>query len=158
MKKTITVIMSIVCIVALSYGFVLHQAMRPYNKVKDESYAYAVEHTDFDKLDEFYIYNGNNGSYFTVTGTDADGKYLVAIIEQATGNIELYGHDEIISEYDAVNRFKQTKADCDIKQLRIGKEDGHPIWEITYTLANGTMGYYIMDLTTGDLIKTIENL
>lgn len=158
MKKTLITLISVLVVLIVGGGFTLYQAINPYDIAEEDAYEYASEHTDFQELDEFYVYNGTDGTFLTVTGTDSKGVYMVAIIEQTTGNIDLFNQNEIISEYDAVSRFNEAKPDSEIMHVRIGKDEGTPIWEITYRMQNQNMGYYIMNLTNGDMIKTIENL
>lgn len=138
--------------------FLVNNSLTPYQEARADAFAHAEAYTPLTERNNYYHYNGNQGTYLTVTGYDEKGKFVVAIIEQSTGHIDFYGADQVISEEMAAQLFQQEMPENEIKEIRIGKESDQSIWEISYKTPGDRMGYYYLSLENGTWLKTIDNL
>ena len=156
-KRYIIMPISLLVLVVFSISL-LDNSLIPYKEARADAFAHAEAYTPLKERNNYYHYNGRQGTYLTVTGYDEKGNFMVAIIEQSTGHIDLYGADQIVSEETAAQLFKQEMPENEINEIRIGKESDQSIWEISYKTPGNRMGYYYLSLENGTWLKTIDNL
>lgn len=158
MKKRYIILPVSLLLVIIFAVFLLDNSLAPYTEARADAFDHAKTYTPLKERKNYYHYNGNQGTYLTVTGYDEKGRFMAAIIEQSTGHIDLYGLNQIISEEEAAQLFQQAMPKNEIQQIRIGKENDQSIWEISYKTPGGRMGYYYLSLENGTWLKTIDNL
>lgn len=133
-------------------------ALRPYEQAKREAFAIARQQADLQTEDQFYWYNGEE-TYFSFFGKDGEGKEKVVIIHQDGGEVTVLNAEEVIPESTAWKITKRDKEPKRILEARIGLErNDEPVWEVSYEQQNGTIGYYVLSLKTGEWIQNIENI
>lgn len=139
--------------------FYFQQTAGPYYQARMEAVDIAERKADLEEANEFYWFNGIEETYFTVTGTSTDDVPIIVIVRQSDGAIQIYDQSETVSEYDAVTQMRQDVNPAEILETRIGMDSNlNPVWEISYTNENGRLGYYLLSLTTGEWIRTIDNI
>ncbi|MDO5456851.1 MAG: DUF5590 domain-containing protein [Atopococcus tabaci] len=158
MKKRYIIMPTSLLVLIIFTIFLLNDSLSPYREARADAFTHAETYTPLKETNNYYHYNGNQGPYLTVTGYDEKGKFIVAIIEQNTGHIDLYGAEQVISEERAAQLFQEEMPGNEIKEIRIGKESGQSIWEISYKTAENRMGYYYLSLENGTWLKTVDNL
>lgn len=133
------------------------RSVSPYNQAKSEATTIANREAGLASVDDFHWYNGTE-TYFTVTGTTDEGEDRIIIIRQEDGNVVNLSANEVISEADAIQQVREEKSPERVLQARIGIEEDVPVWEVSYRNKNGRIGYYVMDLESGEWMRTIDNI
>lgn len=133
------------------------RSVGPYNQAKQEASVIAQREADLVNVEEFYWYNGSE-TYFSLIGDNEEGEGIVVIIRQEGGQVMTFPLDEVYPETDAIRQVINEKSPERILQARIGIEEESPVWEVSYRNESGRIGYYIMDLETGEWIRTIDNI
>lgn len=124
-----------------------------------ETEAYIGEHADIIQVNDFYLYNGADETYFTADAFNSDGDRQIVIVRQSDGAIAVYDFDETISEYDAYQKVQNELNPSEILNLNIGlDESDRPVWEVSFKDSNGRLGYYYLHLLTGKNLRTITNI
>ncbi|GAA0353994.1 DUF5590 domain-containing protein [Alkalibacterium iburiense] len=157
MKKFIIGLVVLMSVLIVGSIYIYQQAHAPYASAKEESIAYVTDRTDLTQPDEFYWYNGSE-TYFTVKGLTSNNEEMIYIVRQNGGNILSIPAEETLSKEEAIQQVKSQKNPEKILNATIGMIDGRPIWEISYRNENRRLGYYIIDLKTGEWMRTIDNI
>lgn len=154
-EKTLKII-NIILIVLLLGGFLyFNRVISPYNKVRDDTYSHVRDYAGIKNPDNFYVYHGISETYFTVLGQDARPEYVVAIVEQNTGNIDVFLQSEVLSEADVVRAVEAEYPVSEMMSQRIGKEDDTPIWEVTFKDNEGNIQYAYYHLVSGEKLEVL---
>lgn len=141
-------------------GIVLFQeSVTPLYQVEAETTEYVEEHADIKQVNEFYLYNGSEDSYFTIDGVNNDDERQMVIVRQSDGSIETYNYFDTFSEYDAYHLVMDEAYVKEILNLSVGMtEEDVPVWEVSFKDLEDNLGYYYIHLETGEVLETITNL
>jgi len=132
-------------------------AKQPFNQAREEAIQHAQANTDLETAEDFYWYNGEE-TYFSMRGNTQEGTEVVVIIQQNGGHIKVLEAEETISEDHARAIVRQEKQLARILEARIGMAASIPSWEVSFKQENGKIGYYVMNLETGEWLRSIENI
>lgn len=157
MKKTMTTILILMLLFIFGVTFVITRGLQPYNQAKSETEALAMRRAELVEPDEFYWYNGDE-TFFTITGDNKQGDSIIVIVQQDGGAIEVINQDESIAENQAIQQTIERENPHRIMEARIGMENDQPIWEVSFEMDNGLIGYSYFSLTTGEWLKTTKNI
>lgn len=157
MKKFLTTLLIGMLLLIISVTFIITRSLAPLNQAKAETIELASRRANLIESDEFYWYNGTE-TYFTITGVNNSNDKIIVIVQQDGGNIEVLNQDETISKYTAIQQTISKEQPKNILQARIGMHKDQPVWEVSFNLENGDIGYTYFSLTTGEWIKTIKNI
>lgn len=157
MKKFLVSLLITMLLLIFGVTIVLTRSLSPYNQAKAETIELAERRADLVEPDEFYWFNGNE-TFFTVTGKNSEGTPIVVIVQQDGGAIQVFNQDEIISEQEAIAETYNRESPEKILESRIGIYRDEPVWEVSFRLENGRIGYTILSLTTGEWLRTIKNI
>lgn len=158
MKKTLTIL-----IVVFSLGFVasiliIDHAIAPYRDVRKQTIRHVQHYTDLQDPDQFYWYHGDQGSYATIGGLNSAGEYILAIVEEGTGHIDLFKGQEVISEHQLVQLASDQLEDAVLVDVRIAKEDDQALWVVLSKNTDGSINYHYYTLEDGQLVDSILNV
>lgn len=157
MKKVIIGLVVIMSALIVGSIFLYQQSNQPYSRAEADTIAYVAERTSLDQVDDFYWYNGTE-TYFTITGLNEDGQERLYIVQQDGGQITSLSAENSLSRQEAIELTREARQPVKILNARIGMIDDRPIWEISYRNDNNRLGYYVIDLRTGEWIRTIDNI
>lgn len=157
MKKFIIGLAVLMGVFIVGSIFVYQQSQAPYASAREESIAYVRERTDLTQPEEFYWYNGSE-TYFTVIGLTSDDEDMIYIVRQNGGRIQSIPVSETVTKEEAIQQTRSNRSPDKILNATIGMFDDTPIWEISYRNENGRLGYYLIDLKTGEWLRTIDNI
>lgn len=149
----VTVILLVLC-----WYFLIHQALSPYWKARQEAVSIAESQEDFHSADQFYWHNDKE-SVFAITGKNSDNQDIMVIISGDKSNISTYLLDEIISEEEAIAQMIEEINPAKVLEARVTtSENDGPLWEVGFKDRNGRLGYYLISLIDGAWLKTIDNI
>lgn len=157
MKKNLTTTLIIMLLFIFAVTFVITRSLAPFNQAKAETEELAIRRANLVESDEFYWYNGTE-TFFTITGKNDQGQPIIVIVQQDGGNIEVVDANEAITKYDVMQLTIERESPKRIREARIGIENKQPIWEVSFEMENGSLGYSLFSLTTGEWLKTIKNI
>lgn len=157
MKKILTTLLIVMLLFILGVTTVVTRSLSPYNQAEAEATTLAQENANLAEADEFYWYNGNE-TFFTVTGTDTEGTPIIVIVQQDGGAIEVLNQEDTITEGTAIEQTISREEPQEILEARIGMYDQSPIWEVSFKQENGSIGYAMFSLTSGEWVRTIKNI
>lgn len=157
MKKIFTTILILMLLLIFSVTFIVTRSLSPYNQAKSETIEVAGRRANLEEVEDFYWYNGTE-TYFTVTGKNNENTPIIIVVQQNGGAIEVLKQEDSISEQTAIKQTIDRENPHKILEARIGKEKEQLIWEVSFELENGSIGYSTFSLTTGEWIRTIKNI
>ncbi|MCC5895811.1 MAG: DUF5590 domain-containing protein [Alkalibacterium sp.] len=157
MKKVIIGLVIFMSAVIVGATVLYQQSNQPYARARADTIAYVAERTSLSQVDDFYWYNGTE-TYLTITGQNADGIERHYIVQQSGGQITSLSAENGLSKQEAIQLTREARQPDKILNARIGMIDDRPIWEVSYRNDNDRLGYYVIDLRTGEWIRTIDNI
>ena len=157
MKKIIIGLVVLMSVLIVGFIYIYQQSQAPYASAREESIAYVTNRTDLTQPDEFYWYNGSE-TYFTVHGLTSNDEEMIYIVRQNGGHILSIPAEETVTKEQAIQQARSNRSPDKILNAIIGMIDEIPVWEISYRNENGRLGYYIIDLKTGEWLRTIDNI
>lgn len=156
-KKVLTSILVLMLVLIFSVTLILTRSLSPYNKAKAETIELASRKAELRDAEYFYWFNGNE-TYFTITGSNNEGTPIVVIIQQEGGEIKVLNEEDTISKERAIQLTVHRENPHKILEARIGQYDDTPVWEVSFELENGSIGYAIFSLSSGDWVRTVKNI
>lgn len=136
---------------------IYRRSVAPYNQAQEEATVIARREVGISNVTDFYWYNGSE-TYFTIVGTTDENEEIIAIIKQEDGSVTSIPVDEAIAQDEAIRQVINEKSPERILEARVGIEGDLPVWEVSYRYENGRIGYYLLNLQTGEWLRTIENI
>jgi len=156
-KKVIIGLIIVLSIFIVGSIYIYQQASAPFAQAEAETVTFLSERTDLERPEDFYWYNGEI-STFAVKGFNVEDEEKVYIVRQEGGAISTYDAADTISEQEAIRQTREAREPRRILNAKIGVMNDTPIWEVTYKNDNNRLGYYIIDMQTGEWIRTIDNI
>lgn len=157
MKKFLMTLLITMLLLILGVTAILTRSLSPYNQAQAETTEVATRRANLAEAEEFYWFNGDE-TFFTVTGTDTEGTPIIVIVQQDGGAIEVISQEDAITAYEAIEKTTDRESPQSILEARIGMYNDTPIWEVSFKQADGSLGYSIYTLTSGEWIRTIKNI
>ncbi|PRY83244.1 DUF5590 domain-containing protein [Alkalibacterium olivapovliticus] len=157
MKKVIIGLVILMSALIVGSTVLYQRSSQPYARARADTIAYVAERTSLSEVEEFYWYNGTE-TYLTITGQNEDGENRLYIVQQSGGQITSLSAENALSEQEAIRMTREAREPAKILNARIGMIDDRPIWEVSYRNENDRLGYYVIDLRTGEWIQTIDNI
>ncbi len=157
MKKFVIGLVLLLSAVIVGAIYVYQQSRNPYDRVEAETIAFVSERTDLNQAEDFYWYNGTE-TYLTVRGFNENNEEKLYIVRQNGGSIIELAANETVSRQEAIQLTRQAREPDAILNARIGVINDIPVWEVSYRNQNERLGYYIIDLKTGEWLRTIDNI
>lgn len=156
-KQYIWWVFPIIILFIFIFSFI--QFLYPYMHVKKVAVQVAKEYTSLNKVDDFYLYHGEE-TYFSVFGKDKDGKEIVVLIPEKGSKISVLDQNEMIHKDQAIKHVLEEAED----QQRLYKESfgiyqDTPVWEvIARDQETGSLYYYYVNYKTGELLHQISEI
>ncbi|MER2063854.1 MAG: DUF5590 domain-containing protein [Alkalibacterium sp.] len=157
MKKVIIGLLLTLSAIIIGAIFLYQSARTPYRQAENETITFLSERTDLDRVEDFYWYNGET-TIFTVRGFNEADQEKYYIVQSEGGNIMTFDASETVTEQAARRQTREAREPKRILNAKVGLMDDTPIWEVTYKNENDRLGYYIIDLQTGEWLRTIDNI
>ncbi|GEK90617.1 cell wall elongation regulator TseB-like domain-containing protein [Alkalibacterium kapii] len=157
MKKVIIGLVLTLSVIIVGAIYVYQTAHAPYAQAEQETITFLKERTDLNDVKDFYWYNGEKTT-FTVRGSNESDEEKYYIVKPDGGTVITLDVAETLSEQNA--RKMATDA-TDLKRIldaKIGLMEDTPVWEVTYKNENDRLGYYIIDLKTGEWMRSVDNI
>lgn len=157
MKKVIIGLVIVLSAVIIGAVYLYQQSNAPYAQAKNETITFISERSDLDQPEDFYWYNGEETT-FSVRGFNAEEEEKLYIVKQNGGTITTLDVSETISEQEAIRQTREAREPKRILNAKVGLMKDTVIWEVTYKNENDRLGYYIINLRTGEWMRTIDNI
>lgn len=141
----------------LAVTAVITRSLTPFNQAEAETIELASRRADLVEVEDFYWYNGEE-TFFTITGINSQDKAIIVIVEQDGGAIEVIEQTNAMTEFEAISQTVERDNPEKILEARIGMYANDPVWEVSFRLENGSIGYTMFSLTTGEWVRTIKNI
>lgn len=141
----------------LAVTTVITRSLTPFNQAEAETIELASRRADLVEPEDFYWFNGEE-TFFTVTGMNSQDTPIIVIVQQDGGAIEVVEQSNAITEYEAISQTIERENPDRILEARIGMYANNPIWEVSFRLENGSIGYAMFSLTSGEWVRTIKNI
>ena len=66
--------------------------------------------------------------------------------------------DEMVNEDNAFSLTRYEMPDVNVRTANLGIENDTFVWEVSFTDADGRLGYHYINATTGEWYETINDL
>lgn len=159
-KKVNAVLISIVVVLLTAVvitSIILIRSIQPARQAKREAIEIAQQYARMDTVDKFYWFSWEK-SYFSVLGTDQDGKKIAAIIPQSGEDVKIINQDDGYDEKEIRTIIKQDYEDPKVKKANLGMYEDEVVWEIITEADNGHLTYYLLSFETGEELKAVSNI
>lgn len=156
-KFTITSIFLLFLLIVSSYT-IFFRSQQPLVQAEKEARMIAQEVAGIENVKNFYWYNGSEETYFTVEGLNESLNHFYVVIKQSDGNTLLLDADVVVTEEEAKSILQAEKKPFEILEARIGIEENDPFWEVSYKNEDGSIGYFLISIYTGETIREYENI
>lgn len=157
MKKIVIGLVIVMSMLIVGSVLLYRQSTQSFSRAKADTIAFVSERTNLSEVDDFFWFNAEE-TYFTVTGTNEDGEARIYIVQQQGGQILTLPAESTVSKQQAIQQTREAREPQKILNARIGMLDDTPIWEVSYRNDNDRLGYFVIDLKTGEWIRTIDNI
>lgn len=147
----------IMLLLILAVTTVITRSLTPFNQAEAETIELASRRADLVEAKDFYWFNGDE-TYFTITGNNSQDTGIIVIVEQDGGAIEVVEQANAMTEHEAITQTIERENPEKTLEARIGMHTGRPVWEVSFRLENGSIGYTMFSLTSGEWIRTIKNI
>ncbi len=144
------------CILVFSLIFYIRSS-RPMREAKNDTIRYAEKYADLKDVERFYWFTREK-TYFSVTGTDKEGKKIVVIIPKSGDKVVVKNQSEGLTQEEAVQEVKEKYSPNNILKINLGMFKEQIVWEVTAQNKQKQLSYYLISFSTGDEVKTIKNL
>ena len=157
MKKVIIALVLILSVFIVGGIYIYQSANAPYAQAEQETVAFLKERTDLKDVDEFYWYN-SEATIFTVKGSNESAEEKYYLVKPDGGTVIMFDAADMVTEQEARRKTNEARSPKRILNAKIGLMEETPIWEVTYKNEHDRLGYYIIDLKTGEWIRSVDNI
>jgi uncharacterized protein YpmB len=155
-KTTVTVIITIVILIIAAWVFTstYTSARDQYLKGHDKSKALAIEKGKLSSVDRIETFYGQR-KYHVLSGTNAKHKKVYVWIPQTEKNESVIVKEQSagITKEQAITNVNQEYDPVEIVSVKLGMDEGIPIWEVKYKSQSGRFTYDYVDFNNGEIIK-----
>lgn len=157
MKKWL-VGLSLLFVIAFAATAVIYlNAVKPVKQAEEKAVHQALEKTALTEVDQFSVYHGEE-TFYIVQGEDKKGTKLIAWIPEKKGKVIVKKSSDGITRDQAVKKVLAEMDSGDIISVKLGMENGIPLWEIHSQTKENLLNYHSIVFETGEWLKKIENL
>ena len=157
MKKWVLFISLMIMIAVGSVSMIYLKAVEPVRKAEQRAINIAKEEAGVSKVDKFSIYNGEQ-TFYILQGENQKGVKLVVWIPEKKGKMVVRKASEGLSKQEATKKVMNEIGPDEIISVKLGIENGVPLWEIHSRTQGDLLNYYSVVFETGEWLKKIENL
>lgn len=158
MRKWLIVTAIVVLCLAGAVAGAYVKAMQPKKDAADSAFKTAKNETDLTEMDQFYLYSGKD-SYSVAVGRDQEGKRLAVFIpDDKKEKVVSENLDGAVSEEEIRNTVTAERKPAEIISVKMGIENGIPVWEATFLDGAGRYHYDYYDLKSGEWLKYYRSI
>ncbi|WP_071395563.1 cell wall elongation regulator TseB-like domain-containing protein [Bacillus tuaregi] len=157
MKKWLVILSLCIVILAGIVAVVYFNAVEPVKKAEEFAVKQALEKTALTKVKEFSSYHGEE-TYYIVQGEDDKGTKLIVWLPEKKGKILVKKSTEGLTREQAVKKVLADIDSAEIISVKLGMENGIPLWEIHSRTKENLLNYHSVVFESGEWLKKIENL
>lgn len=157
MKKGIISISIVLIILVSTVLFIYFNAVNPIQLSEEKAIKIAKAEAPITVVDDFYQYNGTE-SFYVVQGKNNKGASIIVWISEEDGKTIYKNASDGITRQQAVNKAMEEIGSNEIIYVKLGMENGIPLWEIHSRSNDNQLNYHSLSFQTGEWLKKIENL
>jgi len=157
MKKWFISISLFVIVIIVMSTIIYLKAVDPYKTAEEKAINMAMEETTLSEVDDFNVYNGKE-SYYVIQGKNKNGTKLIVWVPEKKGKVIVKKASDGISRQAAIDTIAGEVGSDTIISVKLGMENGIPLWEIHSRTNGNLLNYYSVEFETGEWLKKIENL
>ena len=157
MKKKLAIAAMVSALIFISLGlFMYHSIRSPLLEGADEASDYLLNNNLLQTVDDLSFYHGGEG-YWVAVGTDEDGETSIAWLnydpEDRENTLVLPADSGVAKEEIKAEVSEELNVES-FDSVRLGMEDGRPIYEFTYNSTQQARVFYYMSFETGEYVKS----
>ena len=156
MKKGLLIFSILLIIIIGIVSVIDFQAEKPIKTAENKAVNIEEEETSITEIEDFNIYNGEE-TFYIIQGKDKSGTKLIAWIPEKQGEIVVRKASDGLSQQEVINKVMK-EVDSKIISVKLGMEEGIPLWEIHSRTSGNLLNYHYIEFETGEWLKKIENL
>jgi len=156
MKKWLVIVSILFIAVIITAAAIYLSAVKPVKQAEEAAVHKAIEATDIAEVTEFSLYNGEE-TYYVVQGENNKGTKLIAWIPEKKGKIIVKKSSDGLSRDQAIKKVLAEMNSPEIISVKLGMENGIPLWEIHSRTKENLLNYHSIVFETGEWLKKIEN-
>lgn len=151
---------AIVLLTLLIFGILIFtHSTKPRREMEAQAVEIAQKYADMDKdkVDRFYWFTWNK-TYYSVLGTNTDGKKVIAIIPKDGGNVRVVNQSEGYSENKIRALMSANYGNPTVKKVTLGYYKDEPVWEVVAENKDKELTYYLLSFKSGEEVKAVNNI
>lgn len=151
---SILIAVMVIYLVGSTYIYVNSQQMVASAEAETTKVAKDVGLTN---ITDFYVFNKDE-TYYAVMGENSEGRQVYFAYQPDTEYQKMGFVDEMVNEDNAYSLTKYEMPDVNVRTANLGIENDTFVWEVSFTDADGRLGYHYINATTGEWYETINDL
>ena len=156
-RRSVSILTFIVLMILLTFLLLFMKTQSKVNQAESEAVTLIEYEMPVKAVNQFY-WTTIQDAYFSLDFTNADDDRKYAIIEQDGGHVHYFDYSALLTQEEAASIIEEENEGINLLQTRLGLKDTIPVWEVTSKQHDGTLIYFYIDATTGNLVDTIENI
>lgn len=157
MKKWIGILIVFVVVIVGVFAKVYITAREPVNAAAKKAVPLAKEKAGLTEVTAFHLYHRKE-TVDVVEGKNSKGEKLIVWIPEKSKKVIVKKAKSGVTKEEAIQKLLNEKRPKKIVSVRLGLEDGTPIWEIYYLSDGNLMNYYNVRFDNGEWESKTENL
>lgn len=156
MKKWLVILSLLIVAVITTAAVIYLNAVEPVKQAEEIAVHKAIEETDITEVTEFSLYHGEE-TFYIVQGENDKGTKLIAWIPEKEGKVLVKKSSDGLTRDQAIKKVLAEMNSAEIISVRLGMENGIPLWEIHSRTKENLLNYHSIVFETGEWLKKIEN-
>lgn len=153
MKTWISTGIIVFCVLVIAiFAFLYHSIRSPLKEENEQAVEYVLKNTDVTEITDVDFYHGSE-SYQVVTGKNTTGDELIIWFKSPEDELVIRKKKEGLSMEKAKQIAEQRLKMKELQNIRLGIENGLPVYEITYIDDENRQGFYYMTFNDGTFVK-----
>lgn len=117
----------------------------------------AAKDAGLTNITDFYVFNKDE-TYYAVMGENSEGRQVYFAYQPDSDKQKMGFVDEMVNEDNAFSLTRYEMPDVNVRSANLGIENDTFVWEVSFTDADGRLGYHYINATTGEWYETINDL
>lgn len=156
-RKLFSFFMAIMMIYLVATSYVYFTSQKPIAEAEAKTSRVAKDEAELSNISEFYTFTKDE-TYYSVIGENSEGRQVYFAYQPDTDYTKTGFVDEMVNEDNALSLTLYEMPDVEVRTANLGIENDTFVWEVSFTDADGNLGYHYINATNGEWYETINDL
>ncbi|OCA90331.1 hypothetical protein A8F94_00025 [Bacillus sp. FJAT-27225] len=158
MKKIILFLLLFLLVAIGLSAWIYSNAIESVKAVEKKVVPLAKEKAGIERHSRFQLYNGFDKTTYVIEGKNNKGEEIIAWFPENSEKVTVRKISDGVSEKEAIRIVTEEMKPSEIHSIKLGMYKNIPIWEVSYSIGNDQLNYYLVNFDTGEYVTKILNL